>query len=211
MINPIASSIQVDCHNLGYIRGSIKWKCQAVLEKDISFDNLDVQCERAYDGPFSDSVIVDSCGLAYSLRRISYSGQIIGWIVGVAVILLFFTCVVYMCVKCCEGEVGGTVYTTHSPTVISPRPTVYSTPVIAPAVVAPAYYPSPAYTTTNIGFSGTSYRNDAYDNTHVSSGLASTTFRNDYSSGYTGGNYSTGYTGGNDSNIDVGFAGTSFR
>lgn len=120
--------------------------------------------------------------------------------------IMFFSCVVFICVKCCQGEVnGGTVYTTHSPTVVT-RPAIYSTPVVAPAVIAPTYYPSPAYTTTNIGYSGTSYRNDAYDNTHVSTGFASTSFRTDD-------NYSSGYTGGGDysGNTETGYSGTSFR
>ena len=128
--------------------------------------------------------------------------MIAGWIFGVIFVILFFSCIVFMCMKCCQGEVGGTVYTTHSPTVVT-RPAIYTTPtVVAPAVVAPTYYPPP-YTTTNIGYTGTSYRNDAYENTHVSTGYAGTSFRNDD-------NYSSGYTGGG-GDTDTGYAGTSFR
>lgn len=187
---------QTTCRNIGRVKGNmIGWECTAVFPKDIRFDKLNVQCERYPDLNDNDYIIRGSCALRYSLRDTSVGiGLIIfAVIAGVFVLVAIIAC----CIRC-----NRTHYHDHAPVSVVTGPacgtSVYTVP-IAPAVVpVPTYYPSHHHD-VHVGFSGTSYRNDGFSNTHVDTGYSGTTYRD-------GGTFDSGFTG-----VDTGYSGTDFR
>ena len=182
--------------------GKIKWTCEADLEKGIAFGKQDIECKKAPDKFFDDDVLPETCRLIYSIRKPWPTVVIVLVVIGSTIFVLIVAVAVYKFKKS-----RATPYTTHSPTAVHMTTTVSSLPT-AP-VIASTYYPQqpPAYSTTSVAFSGTSYRNDAYDNTPVTSGFASTTFRTD--------NNSFGMAGGDNdyypTKTDTAFSGTSYR
>lgn len=57
----------VQCHNTGSDGVDVQWRCEAELDSDVAFDNVQVSCEGYY-APEDEYILKGSCGLEYSLK-----------------------------------------------------------------------------------------------------------------------------------------------
>ncbi|KAF8602846.1 DUF1183-domain-containing protein [Ceratobasidium sp. AG-I] len=64
----------IQCTNAGGTDVDIDWKCEADLPSSLRFGRLQVSCE-GWDGPGDTYVLKGSCGLTYSLVRVSQPSQ----------------------------------------------------------------------------------------------------------------------------------------
>ncbi|KAH8552945.1 transmembrane protein 66-like protein [Umbelopsis sp. PMI_123] len=71
----------VQCRNVGFDGYDVQWSCTAELPSNIEFGDIEVSCE-GYDFPDDPFILVNSCGLEYSLHykdspkpRVSYDDQ----------------------------------------------------------------------------------------------------------------------------------------
>ncbi|KAG2185261.1 hypothetical protein INT44_002051, partial [Umbelopsis vinacea] len=71
----------VQCSNAGFDGYDVQWTCTADLPSNIEFGDIEVSCE-GYDFPEDPFILVNSCGLEYSLyykhaptQKVSYDDQ----------------------------------------------------------------------------------------------------------------------------------------
>ncbi|KAI8579887.1 hypothetical protein K450DRAFT_239560 [Umbelopsis ramanniana AG] len=71
----------VQCSNAGFDGYDVQWSCTAELPSNIEFGDIEVSCE-GYDFPEDPFILVNSCGLEYSLYyknaptpKVSYDDQ----------------------------------------------------------------------------------------------------------------------------------------
>lgn len=67
LCNPRYKPTVVQCYNVGSDGNDVQWRCEAELDSDVAFDNIDVSCEGYY-APEDEYILQGSCGLKYSLK-----------------------------------------------------------------------------------------------------------------------------------------------